>query len=162
MTEETKQVEELKQEEELITKPKKKRVLTAEQKQEFLERMKTGRDKKKNNHEVIKVESVYKAPPVEPVEPAEEYAHIPEKKKRTNKTFQKLEELELSHKELLRSNAGDVKELLDFVREYKEKKTRPDRPKSNVIKPEDVYQNRVNQLKKDYLNTHVYNALFGE
>ena len=138
MTEETKQVEELKQEEELITKPKKKRVLTAEQKQEFLERMKTGRDKKKN--EVIKVESVYKSPPAEP---AEEEPVITKRKP--------------SKKD------NDVKEILQFVRDYKIKKeTKKVEPVKKKVEPDDVYNSRINDLKRNYLNKQVLKDLFGE
>ena len=134
MTEETKQEEikqesEVKQEEEqeLITKPKRQgRKLDGDEKVKFLERMKTGREKKKTN--TIKVESVYKAPPAE-VEESADY---------------------------------DVKELLQFVRDYKQRKeTKKVEPVKKKVVPDDVYQSRVHELKQNYLSQQVLKDLFG-
>ena len=165
----------IEQPEELITKPKKeKRKLLGEEKVKFLERMKQGRDNKK----IIVVDTKV-SPPVEPVEEPVEKPVVkpflkPARKPRVNQTLKKLEELEKSNGE-----------LLSFVREYKEKKeAKPTKsvghpkddlpkgkPSSNSLefdkvslnlKPEDVYQNRVNQIKNNYLNKQVYMSLFGE
>ena len=135
------EVEEVKQEvEELITKPKKKRVLTDEEKVKFLDRMKTGRDKKKTN--TIKVESVYKSPPIEPAE--EE--HVVTKRKPSKKD-------------------NDVNEILQFVRDYKQRKETKKvlvEPVKKKVVPDDVYQNRVQELKQNYLSKQVLKDLFGE
>ena len=165
--------------EELITKPKKeKRKLEGEEKAKFLERMRQGREKKKT----VVVDTTeeeqtddFSNPSVDDLQtPAVKPFLKTARKPRVNQTLQKLEELEKSNGE-----------LLSFVREYKEKKeAKPTKsvghpkddlpkgkPSSNSLefdkvslnlKPEDVYQNRVNQIKNNYLNKQVYMSLFGE
>ena len=150
MTEEEPKTEQIpiKEEEEFITKPKKKRDVdyTDGQKKEFVERMRKAKETKKTKtSNELKSYSVAGVPPVEPMEePA-----IIEPIKRQSKTLKRLE-----------TKPNDVEELLNFVREYKTKKETKREPAK--VKPDDVYRSRVIELKEDYLKKQIYRNLFGE
>ena len=166
------------QEEELITKPKPKRKpMSVEEKRTFQDRMQQGKAKRKSSTSNIVVPSIIEDKPIEAIKEEPKIIMKEEVKPSTDNNSEMMQLLKSMQQMMALQQAAainrpatnatpsqvkDGNNAIDKIKRQRPKKIKAVEEEQTItLKPNDIYNKRINEVKQNYLMQKIYKDLFG-